>query len=112
MLLQEKCRLRRRRGLTWRAAIRLRVEIRGQRAARVGRERVLLEERRRMESSAKTARRAGLGATAASTATGGGVGAARLPGAPLWPAAAARLRSAALGPERPPHPARSPSPAV
>lgn len=33
-------------------------------------------------------------------------------GAPLWPAAAARLRSAALGPGRPPHPARSPSPAV
>lgn len=33
-------------------------------------------------------------------------------GAPLWPAAAARLRSATRGPGRPPHPARSPSPAV
>lgn len=53
-------------------------------------------------SSAETARRAGVGATAASTATGGGVGAARLPGAPSGP----RRSAAPLSGPRP----RAPTP--
>lgn len=86
VLLQEKFQLRIHRGLIWRSAIRVCVRIRDLESSslcRVATPCVPLAGVLKLEaeSSAKTARHAGLGATAASAARGGGGGAARLPGA-------------------------------